>query len=94
MEPLSGLEVLRAVRTDPQLYDTKIIVTTATRNTDDAIAVVRARVNSYLLKPFSAMQLRERLSSIYAVPAEALPIKTRTRAHPVATGCGSVAYLD
>jgi two-component system, chemotaxis family, chemotaxis protein CheY len=94
MQPMSGLEVLRAVRSDPQLQATKVIVTTATRSTDDAIAVVRARVNSYLLKPFSALQLRERLTRIYALPLNALPIRTRLPAPAMAFSGASTVFLN
>ena len=72
MEPLGGLQFLRAVRADDRLRKTRFIMATGDLNGANVAAAKRLGVDSYLLKPFSRSQLEARLAEIVAP----------TRAHP------------
>ena len=64
MEPMSGLELLRRVRAHPDLKDLPFIMITA-ENRDDRIATAReAGVNGYVVKPFNAEMLGQRIASV------------------------------
>ena len=53
----SGLELTRAIRSDPALADTKVILLTARAQEADIKEGLAAGANSYLTKPFSPLQL-------------------------------------
>ena len=64
MEPMSGMELLQEVRADPELGALPFLMVTA-QNRDDRIALAReAGVDGYVVKPFSANTLGERISSV------------------------------
>ena len=64
MEPMSGLELLRQVRARPELETLPFIMVTA-ENRDDRIALARqAGVSGYVVKPFSADALGQRIASV------------------------------
>jgi CheY-like chemotaxis protein len=53
----SGLEVARAIRQDPSLANTKIIMLTAKSQQTDVAAGLAAGADLYLTKPFSPFEL-------------------------------------
>jgi two-component system phosphate regulon response regulator PhoB len=53
----SGLEVLTALRADPNLAATPVVMLTARAQTADRIAAVEVGADRYLAKPFSPVQL-------------------------------------
>jgi two-component system chemotaxis response regulator CheY len=64
MEPMSGLELLQRVRAQPGLEDLPFIMITA-ENRDDRIAIAReAGVSGYVVKPFNADTLGQRIASV------------------------------
>jgi two-component system chemotaxis response regulator CheY len=64
MEPMSGLELLRQVRAHPGLEHVPFIMVTA-ENRDDRIAMAReAGVSGYVVKPFNAEMLGQRIASV------------------------------
>jgi len=64
MEPMSGLELLQRVRAHPGLKDVPFIMVTA-ENRDERIAMARAAgVSGYVVKPFNADTLGERIASV------------------------------
>jgi two-component system chemotaxis response regulator CheY len=64
MEPMSGLELLRAVRADPGLRALPFIMVTA-ENRKDRIAKARqAGADGYIVKPFNAEALSERIAAV------------------------------
>jgi two-component system chemotaxis response regulator CheY len=64
MEPMTGFELLKQVRADEGLKDTKFIMITAENKTDNVIAAKRAGVNNYIVKPFNAATLRAKMTSV------------------------------
>ena len=64
MEPMSGLELLQRVRAHPVLKNLPFIMVTA-ENRDDRIAMARAAgVSGYVVKPFNADTLGQRIASV------------------------------
>ena len=59
MEPMTGYELLKQVRADPQLAPTPFIMVTAESKTENVIAAKQAGVNNYIVKPFNAETLQE-----------------------------------
>lgn len=65
MEPMTGLQLLREVRKDTKLKDTPFIMITAESKTDNVVAAKEAGVNNYIVKPFNAKTLEEKLNKIF-----------------------------
>ena len=57
----TGLEILRAIKSDPNLTATRVILLTASAQEADIRAGLVAGANSYLTKPFSPRDLLSRL---------------------------------
>lgn len=64
MEPMSGLELLRAIRADETLRTTPFIMVTAESKTENVIAAKRAGVNNYIVKPFNAATLQAKIEAV------------------------------
>jgi two-component system, chemotaxis family, chemotaxis protein CheY len=64
MQPVTGLELLREVRADPQLADTPFIMITAESKTENVIAARDAGISNYIVKPFNAETLRAKIASV------------------------------
>lgn len=58
MQPVSGLDLLREVRSRPALADVPFIMITARERTDDVTTAGAAGVSSCIVKPFNAEALR------------------------------------
>ncbi len=64
MEPMSGLELLQQVRADGDLEGTPFVMITAESKTDNVVAAKEAGVSNYIVKPFNAATLRNKLSVV------------------------------
>ncbi|MDA0707984.1 MAG: response regulator [Proteobacteria bacterium] len=64
MEPMTGYELLKEVRSDDMLKSLPFIMVTAESKTDNVIAAKKAGVNNYIVKPFNAATLKAKLSSV------------------------------
>ena len=65
MEPMSGYDLLREVRGDPELAQTPFIMVTAESRTDNVIAAKKAGVSNYIVKPFNAQTLRNKIEAVF-----------------------------
>jgi two-component system chemotaxis response regulator CheY len=70
MEPMSGFDLLRQVRSDPGLGDVPFIMVTAESKTENVIAAKKAGVNNYIVKPFNAQTLKSKIEAVFAEKAE------------------------
>jgi two-component system chemotaxis response regulator CheY len=70
MEPMSGFDLLRQVRSDPGLGDVPFIMVTADSKTENVIAAKKAGVNNYIVKPFNAQTLKSKIEAVFAEKAE------------------------
>ncbi len=64
MEPMSGLQLLQEVRADAKLKEIPFIMITAESKSENVIAAKQAGVNNYIVKPFNAATLKQKLSSV------------------------------
>jgi two-component system chemotaxis response regulator CheY len=64
MRPMSGLHLLRAVRAHAGLDKTPFILTTASLQTENAVAAKHLGVSSYLLKPFTPAGLKAKIEEV------------------------------
>ena len=65
MEPMTGYELLQAVRADDNLKATPFIMVTAESKTENVIAAKKAGVNNYIVKPFNAATLKQKMSAVF-----------------------------
>jgi two-component system chemotaxis response regulator CheY len=68
MEPMTGYELLKEVRSDDMLKSLPFIMVTAESKTDNVIAAKKAGVNNYIVKPFNAATLKAKLTSVLTKP--------------------------
>ena len=64
MEPMTGLQLLKEVRSDNTLKDLPFIMVTAESKTENVIAAKQAGVSNYIVKPFNAATLKAKLTGI------------------------------
>jgi two-component system chemotaxis response regulator CheY len=66
MEPMTGFDLLKAVRADEATAKTPFILVTAESKPENVLAAQKAGVSSYLVKPFSAPALKEKIDAVLA----------------------------
>jgi two-component system chemotaxis response regulator CheY len=66
MEPMTGYELLKEVRSDPSLSRTPFIMVTAESKTENVIAAKKAGVNNYIVKPFNAQTLKGKIDAVFS----------------------------
>ncbi len=59
MPEISGIELCRAIKSDPELTDIPVIMLTAKGQSEDERLGLRSGVNRYIIKPFSPKALLE-----------------------------------
>ncbi len=66
MEPMTGLDLLKNVRADNDngIKTTPFIMVTAESKTENVVAAKSAGVNNYIVKPFSAETLKQKIASV------------------------------
>lgn len=64
MPIMNGLEVCREVRADPELEDLPVILMTARAQASDVQAGMDAGADTYIIKPFGPIELREHVENI------------------------------
>jgi two-component system chemotaxis response regulator CheY len=64
MPTMSGLELLKAVRADGDLSKTPFLMVTAEALKENVIEAVKAGVNNYIVKPFTAEVLEDKIKKI------------------------------
>ncbi|MFA7347944.1 MAG: response regulator [Desulfurivibrionaceae bacterium] len=65
MPKMTGLDLLKAVRADASMANTPFIMVTAEAQQDNIILAVKAKVSQYIVKPFTAETLSEKLNKIF-----------------------------
>ena len=64
MPNMSGIELLRAVRADSELRDLPFLMVTAESLKENVVEAVKAGVSNYIVKPFTAEVLSEKIKKI------------------------------
>ncbi len=65
MPGMTGIELLKAVRADPALADMPILLVTAEAKREQIVEAAQAGVNGYVIKPFTAGTLKEKIDKIF-----------------------------
>lgn len=65
MPNLDGLEMLKEIRQDDALKDLPVLMVTAEAKKENIIAAAQAGANGYVVKPFTAATLEEKLNKIF-----------------------------
>jgi two-component system, chemotaxis family, chemotaxis protein CheY len=65
MPIMNGLDLLRAIRQDNDLKSTPVLMVTAEAKKENIIEALQAGVSNYIVKPFNAKTLEEKLSKIF-----------------------------
>ena len=67
MPGMAGLDLLRAVRADARLAKLPVLMLTAEAKREQIVEAAQAGVSGYVIKPFTAVTLKEKLDKILAV---------------------------
>lgn len=65
MPGMTGIDLLRAVRADESMATLPVLLVTAESKKDQIIMAVEAGVNGYIVKPFNAATLEEKIKKIF-----------------------------
>ena len=66
MQPMTGLQLLQEVRADARLKHLPFIMVTAESKTENVIAAKQAGVSNYIVKPFNAETLKDKIEKVLA----------------------------
>ncbi len=65
MPNMSGLELLQTIRRTPECANLPVLMVTAEGLKDNVLAAVKAGVSNYIVKPFTAEVLEEKIEAIF-----------------------------
>ncbi|MGE4337523.1 MAG: chemotaxis response regulator CheY [Pigmentiphaga sp.] len=65
MPNLDGLAMLKAIRADPALSSLPVLMVTAEAKKENIVAAAQAGASGYVVKPFTAATLEEKLNKIF-----------------------------
>ena len=82
MEPMTGLDLLRAIRADWRLNETCFLMMTGATDFDHVSTAYTAGVDGYLLKPFGAAALDRKIREAFQHRDAALRVGTSARRGP------------
>jgi two-component system chemotaxis response regulator CheY len=69
MPGMPGIELLKQVRADPALSKLPVLMLTAEAKREQIVEAAQAGVSGYVIKPFTAATLKEKLDKIFASQA-------------------------
>lgn len=67
MPNMSGLEFVKAVRSDGKYGSTPILMVTTRGMKQDILEALKAKVNSYIIKPFTPQIMKEKINQVLGV---------------------------
>lgn len=65
MPVMPGIEMLRAIRADDKLKHIPVLMVTAEAQKENLIEAIQAGVNNYVVKPFTAETMQEKINKIF-----------------------------
>ena len=65
MPEMTGIELLKQVRANEATKDLPFLMVTAEAKKENVVEAVKAGVNNYIVKPFTAEVLQEKISKIF-----------------------------
>lgn len=66
MPGMQGIDLLKAIRADDALKTLPVLMVTAEQKREQIVAAAEAGVNGYIVKPFTAATLKEKIDKIFA----------------------------
>jgi two-component system chemotaxis response regulator CheY len=66
MPGMQGIELLKAARADPSLVNLRVLMITGNEGRQQIVEAIHAGVNGYMVKPFTAGALKERIDHVLA----------------------------
>jgi|SaaInlStandDraft_3_1057020.scaffolds.fasta_scaffold01892_6 two-component system chemotaxis response regulator CheY len=66
MPVMSGLDLVKNIRSKDSLNDLPIIMITTEGGKAEVVTALRAGVNNYIVKPFTAALLKEKLNAVFS----------------------------
>jgi two-component system, chemotaxis family, chemotaxis protein CheY len=69
MPGMPGLELLKQVRADPKLAKMPVLMLTAEAKREQIVEAAQAGVSGYVIKPFTAITLKEKIDKILGAAA-------------------------
>jgi len=67
MPKMDGLELVQKVRSEAKYVDIPIIMVTTEGGKNEVITALKARVNNYIVKPFTPQVLKEKLEAVLGI---------------------------
>jgi len=65
MPRMQGIDMLRAIRANPRLAPIPVLMVTAEAKREQILTAAQAGVNGYVVKPFTAVTLKEKIERIF-----------------------------
>jgi two-component system chemotaxis response regulator CheY len=65
MAPMTGYELLQAVRTEPRTRSVPFVMVTAEAKAENVVAARQAGANNYIIKPFNLAVLKQKLTAVF-----------------------------
>ena len=65
MPNMTGLELLKSIRASEKLKDIPVLLVTSEADKENVIQAVQAGVNDYIVKPFTADVIQEKIDKIF-----------------------------
>ncbi len=65
MPGMTGIDLLKAVRADSKLANLPVLMVTAEAKREQIIMAAQAGVNGYVIKPFTAATLKEKIEKVF-----------------------------
>ena len=65
MPGMTGIELLKAIRADDRFKTLPVLMVTAEAKREQIIEAAQAGVNGYVVKPFTAQALKEKIEKIF-----------------------------
>ena len=66
MPGMQGIDLLKAVRAEENIKTIPVLMVTAEQKREQIVAAAEAGVNGYIVKPFTAATLKEKIDKIFA----------------------------
>lgn len=65
MPGMTGIDLLRAIRAEPRFAKLPVLMVTAESKREQIVEAAQAGVNGYIIKPFNAQTLNEKIERIF-----------------------------
>ena len=65
MPNMTGIELVQAIRSDEKLKHLPVLMVTAEAKKENVLMAIKAGVNNYIVKPFTAETLKDKIEQIF-----------------------------